>query len=117
MRYFYTVQNPWGRVGYGIAGDYKEQNQDYIAGLGELSQFPVVFGGTPHHVTGLEKHIKRKRLSDTWTVRTLKGDWYTEWFEREVPLEGFIEYVKDTIEFMRYSLEVVDENYCFGHIK
>lgn len=110
MYYFYVVKSSLGRIGFGIAKDYLERNQQYCSHSGDNIVFPYVFGGSKNAAKTLESTIKREMSDDRWMI----DNWKTEWFNDNIDLDTFLQIVAGKITERCFDLKIVEENYSIN---
>lgn len=108
MYYFYIIESPGKRVGFGIAQNVHERNKQYCSHAGDIVQM-TVYGGQRTHAKALERTIKKQYVDNLWQVE----DWTTEWLNKEITKEQLVEYVNDLIESRHLSVEKLVDNFDF----
>ena len=109
MYYFYIIQAPNGRVGFGIASAPNDRIKKYTSHCGEIVEFPFLFGGMRCQAKSLEKIIKREYVDNLWVIE----NWKTEWLNLDITLGEFHNYVKELISERHIRVELVATSFNF----
>ena len=108
MYYFYIIISVGGRVGFGIAQNIEDRNQQYCSHAGDIVKM-YVYGGQRTHAKALERTIKTQYVDNIWKI----SDWQTEWLNSDITKEQLKAYVDELIEQRHFHLTLVKENYDF----
>ena len=108
MYYFYIIESVGGRVGFGIAQDIKDRNQQYCSHAGDIVNMQV-YGGQRTHAKALERTIKTQYIDNIWVIE----DWYTEWLNKDISIDVLQEYVEQLIAERHLNVKLVAKDYNF----
>lgn len=108
MYFFYIIISVGGRVGFGIAQNIKERNQQYCSHAGDIVNM-YVYGGQRTHAKALERTIKTQYIDNIWVIE----DWQTEWLNKDVTAEQLKSYVDELIQERHFHLNLIAKNYNF----
>ena len=113
MYYFYIVESPSKRIGFGIAQNVQERNKQYCSHCGDIVSM-TVYGGQRSHAKALERTIKKQYIDNLWQIE----DWTTEWLNKDITREQLVEYVNELIETRHIKVDslVDDYNFTMGNI-
>jgi hypothetical protein len=107
--HLYIVKGVGGRVGFGIATNYKDRNKHYSSHSGDIVTFPVIYAGIRAHAKAVEKTIKNELTDHIWYV----DDWKTEWLDKKYDEKFLEDYVNQVIKEKHCRLKVLHRNYDF----
>jgi predicted GIY-YIG superfamily endonuclease len=108
MYYFYLIQSPFGRAGFGITQDPKRRNQQYCSHMGGIANMQL-YGGLKTHATALEETIKTQYIDNIWII----DDWKTEWLNETVPMSQLKSYVDELIKERHFRVKFLTDEYNF----
>ena len=108
MYYFYLIESPFGRPGFGIMQTPAERNKQYCSHMGGIVNMRV-YGGLRAHAKALERTIKTQYTDNIWVV----DDWQTEWLKEDVPMSQLIKYVESLIKERHFKLKLVSPEWNF----
>lgn len=108
MYYFYLIESPFGRAGFGITQDAKQRNKQYCSHMGGIPNMHL-YGGLKTHATALERTIKTQYIDNIWIV----DDWETEWLNETVPMSQLKNYVDELIKERHFRVKYLTNEYNF----
>lgn len=109
MYYFYVIKSLGGRLGFGITSNPTERNKQYTSHSGDIVKFTHLYGGLKTHASALERIIKTQWIDNLWKIE----GWKTEWLNRDINIDEFIEHVDSLITQRHLKIELIATDFDF----
>lgn len=108
MYYFYLIESPFGRAGFGITKDPAQRNKQYCSHMGGIPNMRL-YGGLQTHATALERTIKTQYIDNIWII----DDWKTEWLNESIPMDQLQSYVNELIIERHFRVKHLTDQFNF----